>query len=111
MGGQGISTTTTIAAASGAFGTSGTSSSSSAMDDLRGLVMAPIAVDETLASDPDIERDSSHWIQLIRPEVSSGLSLQARFLRGPTKTREAQLKGLDPKLPNVVCVQLQFGNK
>jgi AP-3 complex subunit beta len=86
-------------------------SSSSAIDDLRGLVMAPIAVDESKVSDPDIERDSSGWTQLVRPEVGGGLSVRARFLRGPTKAREAQLKGLDPKLPNVVCVQVQFGNK
>jgi AP-3 complex subunit beta len=86
-------------------------SSSSAMDDLRGLVMAPIAIDESKASDPDMERDSSGWTQLVRPEVGGGLSVRVRFLRGPTKAREAQLKGLNPKLPNVVCVQVQFGNK
>lgn len=119
MGGQGTATTTTLTSAFGAAAVvasgmpsnTGTTSSS-AMDDLRGLVMAPIAVDETMAFDPDIERDSSHWMPLIRPEISSGLFVQARFLRGPTKIREAQLKGLDAtKHPNVVCVQLQFGNK
>jgi AP-3 complex subunit beta len=88
-----------------------TNGGSSAMDDLRGLVMAPIALDETQASDPDIDNDSSQWIQLVRPELCGGLSVKARYMRGASKEREVQLKGLDPKSPSVVCVQVQFGNK
>jgi hypothetical protein len=89
-----------------------TNGSSSAMDDLKGLVMAPIVLDESSeASDPDIENDSSAWIQLVRPELCGGLSVRARYLRGRTKEREVQLKGLDPNSPSVVCVQVQFGNK
>jgi AP-3 complex subunit beta len=98
-----------------AFGPSTSSSvsnvSSSALDDLRGLVMAPVAVEDTKAADPDFDRDSSAWIQLVRPELCGGLAVKARYLRGPTKTREAQLKGLDPNSPSVVCLQIQFGNK
>lgn len=97
-----------------AFGSNSTPQSipsSSAMDDLKGLVMAPIAVEESTPTDPDVERDSSAWIQLVRPELCGGLSARARYLRGPTKSREAQLKGLDPKQPNVICVQIEFGNK
>jgi AP-3 complex subunit beta len=85
--------------------------SSSALDDLRGLVMAPVAVEDTAASDPDFDRDSSAWIQLVRPELCGGLAVKARYLRGPTKTREAQLKGLDPNSPSVVCLQIHFVNK
>jgi AP-3 complex subunit beta len=89
-----------------------TNGSSSAMDDLKGLVMAPIVLDESSeASDPDIEDDSSAWIQLVRPELCGGLSVRARYLRGRTKEREVQLKGLDPNSPSVICVQVQFGNK
>ena len=84
---------------------------SSVMDDLRGLVMAPIAVDASKATDSDIEHNSSAWIQLVRPQVGGGLSVRARFLRGPIRVGEAKLKGLDPEGPNVLCVQVQFGNK
>ena len=89
----------------------GNNVSSSTMDDLKGLVMAPIAVDQSSAADPNSERDSSAWIQLVRPELCGGLAVTARYLRGPTKIREAQLQGLDPALPNLVCVQVQFSNK
>lgn len=98
------SSTTNAAAAS-------SSSSSGMLDDLKGLVMAPIAVDTSKANDPDIERDSSSWSQLVRPQVAGGLLVKARFLRGPTRAREAHLQGLDPTRPSVVCVQVQFGNK
>jgi hypothetical protein len=90
-----------------------TNGTSGIMDDLRGLVMAPVVVEESEASaDPDIEKDSSAWIQLVRPEHCGGLSVKARYLRGPSKIREAQLQGLDdPASPCVVCVQVQFRNK
>ena len=85
---------------------------SSAMDDLKGLVMAPVAVDESTArAEPNIENDSGLWIQLVRPELCGGLSVMGRYLRGPTREREARLKGLDPDGPNVVCMQVQFANK
>jgi AP-3 complex subunit beta len=92
-------------------GGNGSINGSSVIDDLRGLVMAPIAVDASKASEPDIDRDSSAWVQVVRPQVGGGLSVRARFLRGPTRIGEARLKGLDPDAPNVVCVQVQFGNK
>ena len=82
----------------------------SAMDDLKGLVMAPVVVDEP-TSDGGIEMNSSKWIQLVRPELCGGLSMKARYLRGPTREREIQLKGLDPKSSCVVCVEVQFANK
>ena len=82
----------------------------SAMDDLKGLVMAPVVVDEP-TSDGGIEMNSSKWIQLVRPELCGGLSMKARYLRGPSREREIQLKGLDPKSSCVVCVEVQFANK
>ena len=88
-----------------------TNESSSALDDLRGLVMAPMVVDETEASSPNLENDSSAWMQLVRPEHSGGLSAKARYLRGPTKEREVQLNGLNPKCASLICLQFQFSNK
>ena len=81
------------------------------LDDLKGLVMAPVAVDESHSSDPNIENDSGSWIELVRPELCGGLSVMGRYLRGPTRQREIQLKGLNPDSPNVVCMQVQFGNR
>lgn len=96
------------------------STDSSAIDDLKGLVLAPVAFQDDDATsafhntnngNPNIERDSSDWIQLVRPELSGGLSVIGRYLRGATKSREVQLKGLNPRSPSVICVQVKFGNK
>ena len=86
------------------------STASSAIDDLRGLVMGPIAVAES-ADETSTERDSSSWTQLVRPELCGGLAARARFLRGKMREREVRLAGLDPNSPSVVCVQIQFKNK
>ena len=88
-----------------------TNGSSSALDDLRGLVMAPMVVDEAEASSPDVENDSSAWMLLVRPEHCGGLSAKARYLRGPTKEREAQLNGFDPRSASLVCLQFHFSNE
>jgi AP-3 complex subunit beta len=85
--------------------------SSSAMDDLRGLVMTPIDVAESGLADPNLETDSGTWIQLVRPEHCGGLSVKARYLRGPSRAREARLKGLDSDCSSLVCLQVQFENK
>jgi AP-3 complex subunit beta len=84
---------------------------SSALEDLKGLVMAPISIEETKARGPDLERDSSAWTQLVRPELCGGLSVRARYLRGATKERELQMMNIIPSNPRLVCVQIQFGNK
>ena len=79
---------------------------------LEGLVMAPVVVGvEEKKVDPDIDRDSSSWFDLVRHELGGGLSVKARYLRGPTRDREAQLIGLDPSSPAVVLLQLKFQNK
>jgi AP-3 complex subunit beta len=83
---------------------------SSAMDDLKGLVMTPIIVPDPAVSLPDTERDSSAWKQLVRPELCGGLSVKIRYLRGPTKKKELQLKNIVPSSLHPICVQLQFGN-
>jgi len=72
--------------------------------------MAPIAVPES-ADDNSTERDTSSWMQLVRPELCGGLAARARFLRGKAREREIQLAGLDPDSSAVICVQIQFKNK
>jgi hypothetical protein len=84
---------------------------SSVADDLRGLVLAPIVVDAADPTNPDFERDSSVWTQLVRPELASGLSVKVRFLRGVTKSKQAQLMGLTLEKPTVVCAQIRFENE
>ena len=87
-----------------------TQSNGSYAQGLEGLVMAPVVVEIKEKIDPDIERDSSSWIDLVRPELGGGLCVKARYLRGPTREREARLIGLDPSSPVVVLLQLQFQN-
>lgn len=84
---------------------------SSIMDGLEGLVMAPIVVDSDDKADPDIDKDSGAWMQLVRPELGGGLMVSARFLRGPTREREAKLIGLDPESASTVCLQVKFENR
>ncbi|KAG7366515.1 adaptin N terminal region-domain containing protein [Nitzschia inconspicua] len=84
---------------------------SSAMNDLKGLVMAPITVQDPAASQPDPERDSSAWTQLVRPELCGGLSVEIRYLRGTAKKKELQMLNISPSNPCFLCVQVQFKNK
>ncbi len=87
-----------------------TQSNGSYAQGLEGLVMAPVVLEASSKVDPDIERDSSVWVDLVRPELGGGLYVKARYLRGPTRDREARLIGLDPSSPVVVLLQLQFRN-
>ena len=84
---------------------------SSALDDFRGIVMAPVVNEGSEGLDANVDNHSSSWMQLVRPDLCGGLAVRARYLRGPTKSREVQLAGLNPKDPAVVCVQIQFKNK
>ena len=87
-------------------------SASSIADDMKGLVLAPVVVDAHQGpKEPNVERDSSAWIQLVRPEHASGLSVKARYLRSVTKAREAQLMGFTAGKPTLVCLQIRFENK
>uniref|UniRef100_A0A7S3Q5N7 Clathrin/coatomer adaptor adaptin-like N-terminal domain-containing protein n=1 Tax=Chaetoceros debilis TaxID=122233 RepID=A0A7S3Q5N7_9STRA len=79
---------------------------------LEGLIMAPLVMDKDTAVplERDIENDSSHWKVLVRHDLSGGLAVRIRFLRGAARDREAKLIGFDSKNPAVVMVQLQFEN-
>ena len=82
------------------------SPTTSSVDDMRGLVLAPVVTHASQDNGTaDVERNSSDWIKLVRPEHASGLSVVARYLRGPNKEREAQLLGLKAK-PSLVFLQL-----
>jgi AP-3 complex subunit beta len=83
----------------------------SIIDGLAGLVMAPIVVDSEEEADPDIDKDSGAWMQLVRPELGGGLMVSARYLRGPTREREAKLMCLDPESVTTVCLQVNFENR
>jgi hypothetical protein len=85
--------------------------SSSTMDDFKGLVMEPVNVYDPKVRSIDIERDSSAWIQLVRPELCGGLSVQARYLRCATKENELRMRNINPFDSNAVCIQLGFINK
>jgi hypothetical protein len=88
MGGHHAANASTLSSSNGG--------GSSVSDDFKGLVLAPVVANShDEPQDPNVlERDSSGWIPLVRPELSSGLSVQVRYLRGLTKAREAQLMGL-----------------
>jgi AP-3 complex subunit beta len=87
------------------------STQSSVLDDLKGLVLAPITIPDQRETAPDMERDSSAWIQLVRPELCGGLSVEARYLRGPTKMHQLQIRNIMQGNPCIVCIQVRFGNK
>ena len=83
---------------------------------LEGLVMAPLVVEkgdniEGGTGTSDIESESSNWSVLVRNELSGGLSITGRHLRGATRKHEAKLLGLDSKNSTVVVVQLKFENR
>ncbi|KAL3918272.1 MAG: hypothetical protein SGILL_004315 [Bacillariaceae sp.] len=84
---------------------------SSAMDDLKGLVMAPIKVNNPKSTAPNPETDSSAWSVLVRPELLGGLSVKARFLRGNMKEQELRTRGLSGVNPCIICVQVKFSNQ
>ncbi len=78
---------------------------------LEGLVMAPLVMDkDAVASDGDIEDESSNWQVLVRHDLSGGLAVSIRFLRGSMRTKESRLIGFDPQNTAVVLVQVRFEN-
>lgn len=89
------------------------SSTSSLIEGLEGLVMAPLAVDGGGADEEEeaiAEVESSLWETLVRPDLSGGLKAKARFIRGRTREKEAQLIGLDTAAGAVSCIQIRFKN-
>mmetsp|Transcript_15626 Transcript_15626/g.36015 ORF Transcript_15626/g.36015 Transcript_15626/m.36015 type:complete len:1375 (-) Transcript_15626:77-4201(-) len=92
-------------------GPSHSSSVSNAMEDLKGLVMAPINVEKSNTKSIDYERDSSAWTQIVRPELCGGLSVKSRYLRGPTKDQQLKMSNINPSNTSAICIQLEFSNK
>jgi hypothetical protein len=91
--------------------TASTNGSSSIMEGFEGLVMAPVVVNTEEKADPDAEKDSGAWMEVVRPQLGGGLKVTVRYLRGPTREREAKLIGLDPESVTTVCLQVKFENK
>jgi hypothetical protein len=87
--------------------------SGSLADDFKGMVLAPVVVDnvDEAQQDSNMSQDSSAWFPLVRPEHAGGLAVSARYIRGLTKAREAQLMGLTAEKASLVCLQIRFENK
>jgi len=79
---------------------------------LEGLIMTPLVFDKAdLSSVGDIESESSHWKQQVRPELSGGLYVESRFLRGLSREREAKNMSLDPNSSVVFILQIKLENR
>ena len=88
-----------------------TSSASSVSTGLEGLIMSPLVGDKDDINKPsNIDEESSLWKEYVKPEHSSGLLIKMRFVRGRSRTKEAQLLGLDSKNPSTVCLQVHVEN-
>lgn len=81
--------------------------------DMEGLVMAPLVLtqDDDIQDKGDIENNSGSWNEMVRYDLSGGLDVNIRFVRGVTRHREAQLLGLDPQDPNIIVLQMKFENR
>ena len=88
-----------------------TSSSSSVAAGLEGLVMTPLVGSKDNMNKPsNIDDESGAWKEFVKPELSGGLLVKMRFVRGRSRTKEAQLMGIDPKNPSTVCLQVHVEN-
>ena len=58
----------------------------------------------------NIDDESGAWKEFVKPELSGGLLVKMRFVRGRSRTKEAQLMGIDPKNPSTVCLQVHVEN-
>ena len=77
-------------------------------------MMAPIVVnkdEDMYGGKADVEKESSTWRVVVRPELSGGLEAKARFLRGAIKERESKVMGFDTAGVTVLCVQIRFENR
>ena len=83
---------------------------SSFASELKGLTMAPLPKMECPDQQPDQERDASIWYQLLRPELSGGLSVTYRYVRGASKEQELRTFGFERNSP-ALCLQFKFVNK
>jgi len=87
-----------------------TTNAPSLVSGLEGLVMAPLVVDKGVLSGRDIESESSNWKEVVRFDLSGGLKISSRFLRGLSRDKEAKMLGMDPKNSAVICVQIKVEN-
>jgi len=104
-------TTTNLLGMSTDLASKNSQPSSSYAEGLEGLVMAPVVTTSTAQQDPDLDRDSSAWIDLVRPELAHGFHLKARYLRGPTRQKQARLLQMDSANSALVMLQLYFKNE
>ena len=87
------------------------SSGSDIAEGLEGLVMAPLVAKINDISKPtNIVDESGAWKDFVRPDLSGGLYVKMRFVHGSSRVREAEIMGLDPKIPNTVCLQVHIEN-
>jgi len=88
-----------------------TSSSSSVAAGLEDLVMAPLVANKDDITKPsNIDDESGVWKEFVRPELSGGLFVKMRFLRGSSRTKKALIMGVDPNNPSTVCLQVHVEN-
>ena len=86
--------------------------SSTIASGLEGLVMTPLVVDKTDITDiSNSNCDSSAWKEYVRPELAGGLLVKMRFMRGPNKSNECKIMGLDHESLSTVCLQVHIENK
>jgi AP-3 complex subunit beta len=84
---------------------------SSLASDFEGMTLAPAIQNQKPQLDPDRDRDSSAWQVWVRPEHANGLLVKIRYLRGPTRSKEAQvLVGTGAEKPSLVLLQVRFEN-
>jgi len=76
----------------------------------QGLVMPSVPKGiEVKKTTTNLDDSCSIWYQLLRPELSSGLSVVYRFIRGDPMKRELGILRLPVKTS--MCVQIKFVNK
>ena len=87
------------------------SSGSDIAEGLEGLVMAPlVAKINDISKSTNIDDESGAWKDFVRPDLSGGLYVKMRFVHGSSRVREAEIMGLDPNIPNTVCLQVHIEN-
>ena len=84
-------------------------SSSSVVAGLEDLVMSPL-VSDGLSQEERADSESCSWKVFVKPELSSGLLVKMRVIRGKSRTREADLMHLSAKSPGTLCLQVHVEN-
>ena len=84
-------------------------SSSSVVAGLEDLVMSPLVTDG-LSQEERTNSESCSWKVFVKPELSSGLLVKMRVIRGKSRTREADLMHLPAKSPGTLCLQVHVEN-